>query len=209
MPTIPGYDAQLSEDDYWTWIRSYNADGTYAFPPAPVNADQVLDFWLHVPVPDDVLGQVKWRDENRHALAERALYELHTKPRVVTIKSTRRGDKHDYLPPLSPAKLQEEVDGLARKRRYRKQPELLNETPSAKMLAQAIAETERIRASVPPQRIPLEEIRMAARFGSMHFNAQRLSKSEYLSLYGSEVIFMGRRQRLDTVWHTWRPDQIV
>ncbi|MHB1783911.1 MAG: hypothetical protein ACYCTE_14730 [Acidimicrobiales bacterium] len=209
MRTTPGDDAQLSEDDYWAWIRAYNADGTYAFPPAPVSADQVLDFWLRVPVPDDVPEQVQWRDEARHRAAEQALHVLHTHRREMFVKSALHRDKWIVLPPLSPAALQKDVDNLARQHRYRKRPELLAQTERAKMLAQAIAETEQMCSSVPPQRIPLEDIRMAARLGHLHVNAQRLSRSEFLSLYATEVIVMGRRQRLIDVWRAWRPDLIV
>lgn len=39
--------------------REYNADGTFEFPPIARDAEQLVDFWLRVPVPDQVLHQLR------------------------------------------------------------------------------------------------------------------------------------------------------
>jgi hypothetical protein len=201
--------AQLSEEDYWAHIRAYNADGSYDFPPPPVNADQVLDFWLHVAVSDETLARVQERDDARHARAEAALRSLHTSSVRLSMPTTKRKPRLVFVNGLAPDRLREELDAVAASRRYRRHPEDLEHCDAMILYRHALAETEKIVRSVPPHRIPTEDIRMAARFGGLHYNAERLSRPEYLSLYASEVIFMGRRQRLNDVWHTWRPDLIV
>ncbi|WP_251153799.1 hypothetical protein [Cellulosimicrobium sp. Marseille-Q4280] len=39
--------------------RDYNADGTFEFPPIARDAEQLVDFWMRVPVPDQVLHQLR------------------------------------------------------------------------------------------------------------------------------------------------------
>ena len=202
-------DAHLSEEDYWATIKAYNADGSYAYPPPPINADQVFDFWQHVFVPDDVLRQVQRRDEKRHTEMEAQLHELHhtrryreERTRIYTIRSI-------WLPPLSPELLQGKVDALAQTRRHRRHPERLERTAAMQDLRQAIERTNALVASVPPRRIPAEQIRMAARIGMLVYNAQELRDSERNALWGFTVFFMGERQTITGIYHTWRPDLIV
>ena len=203
-------DAHLSEEDYWAQIKAYNADGSYAYPPPPINADQVFDFWQHVFVPDDVLRTVQRRDEKRHAEMEAQLHELHHKQRLVL---KRRPPLYLYqdvwLPPLSPELLQGKVDALAQTRRHRRHPERLERTAAMQDLRQAIERTNALVASVPPRRIPAEQIRMAARIGMLVYNAQELRDSERNALWGFTVFFMGERQTITGIYHTWRPDLIV
>lgn len=37
----------------------YNADGSYSYPPEPINAEQLVAFWRRCPIPDSVLSQVQ------------------------------------------------------------------------------------------------------------------------------------------------------
>jgi len=39
--------------------REYNADGTFAYPPIARSYEQIVDFWMRVPVPDQVLYQLR------------------------------------------------------------------------------------------------------------------------------------------------------
>ncbi|GEL48041.1 hypothetical protein CHO01_31570 [Cellulomonas hominis] len=39
--------------------REYNAEGTFAFPPIARSYEQLVDFWMTVPVPDQVLHQLR------------------------------------------------------------------------------------------------------------------------------------------------------
>lgn len=39
--------------------REYNAEGTFEFPPIARDVEQLVDFWLRVPVPDQVLHQLR------------------------------------------------------------------------------------------------------------------------------------------------------
>ena len=202
--------ARMSEQDYWAQITAYNADGTYAYPPPPINADQVFAFWLHVPVPDAVLGDVRRRDQERHAQMEAQLDELHTRKRFIVVRPPplylRRGI---YLPPLSPELLQKEVDALAQRRKYRRHPELLEQTGELQDLRLAIERTNELLASVPPRRIPDEQIRMAARLGALDHNVVGLQQSELDALCRFEVVFMGERQSVSTAIVTWGLHRIV
>jgi hypothetical protein len=39
--------------------REYNAEGTFEFPPIARDVEQLVDFWMRVPVPDQVLHQLR------------------------------------------------------------------------------------------------------------------------------------------------------
>ena len=201
--------ARMSEHDYWADITAYNADGTYAYPPPPINADQVFAFWLHVPVPDAVLGDVRWRDQERHAQMEAQLNELHTRTRYECYGTSWLVVRERWLSQLSPNLLQKEVDALAQRRKYRRHPELLEQTRELQDLRLAIQRTNELLASVPPLRIPDEQIRMAARLGALARNCEGLQTSEIDAIRRFEVVFMGGRQSISEAWTTWRPDLIV
>lgn len=203
-------DETMSEEEYWAQIRAYNADGTYAFPPPPINADQVFDFWRRVVVPDRVLRLVQERDEYRHAKMEQQMHRLHTQLyRCPTRTLVFRLERHKLFPPLSPELWQERLDMLAQARRYRKHPERLERTEEVQMLRLATDETNALLASVPPRRIPSEQIRTAARLGKLMYNSEGLQQSERGALWDYEVVFMGERQSIRSVYDTWRPDLIV
>ena len=192
-----------SEDEYWEKIKAYNADGSYAYPPPPINADQVYDFWSNVFVPDEVLHAVRRRDIQRHTDVEERIHTLTTR--------WRTDDRHParLLPPLTPDALQRKVDILASRRRYRRHPELLERTQEAKDLKLAHEQINALVASVPPRRIPVTQLRTAARIGKLYYNAQRLSESEWTALGNYTVLFMGERQTISRMHHTWRPHEIV
>ncbi len=57
-PEVEHIDLSGISDD------EYNDRATFAFPPVPRNADQVIDFWLNVDIPDDALQRVV-RDRQR------------------------------------------------------------------------------------------------------------------------------------------------
>ena len=206
-----GGNAQPSEEDYWAQIKAYNADGSYAYPPSPINADQVYDFWMHVPVPDAELHRVRERDQARHLAMEEKLSRLHCSKRYISVRRPpiflRRGVE---LLPLSPQVLQAALDKLAQKRTYRRHPELLTETDLMADLQLAIQRTNELRSSVPPHRIPDEQMRLAARLGSLMHNSGGLQQSELDALWTSyDVVFMGERQSIRRVYDVWRPDLIV
>ena len=211
MPAEQGHaERQMSEEDYWARVKAYNADGSYAYPPPPINADQVFDFWMHVLVPDGVLRVVQERDEARHTEMECQLLLLHTEPYRRAVRSrVLRFRQMECLPPLSPELWQERVDTLASVRRYRKHPELLEQTREMALLRLAIEQTNALVASVPPCRIPPEQIRMAARLGALAHNAGGLQQTELAALWRFEVVFMGEPQTIRDVCDTWRPDQIA
>ena len=203
-------DAHLSEEDYWAQIKAYNADGSYAYPPPPINADQVFDFWQHVFVPDDVLRMVQQRDEKRHTEMEAQLHELHSTRRLVLKRRPPFYLLQDvWLPPLSPDLIQGELNALAQRRRYRRHPERLEQHPETRALQLAIERTNALVASVPPRRIPAEQVRTAARVGMLIFNAQELRDGERNALWRFTVFFMGERQTIAGIYHTWHPNLIV
>jgi hypothetical protein len=198
-----------SEEDYWAKIKAYNADGTYRYPPPPINADQVFDFWMHVPVPDTVLSEVQARDQARHAEMHQQLHLLHTSPRFIEVPAAFGRSKLEYRLPLSPERLQADLDAIAKRRKYRKHPELLEQTKVMAELRQAIQQTNEIRSSVPPRPIPGEQIRMAARLGRLMYNSEGLQATEYNAIWNFEVVFMGERQSIRQIYEVWRPDLIV
>lgn len=200
----------MSEEEYWDQIRAYNADGTYSYPPPPINADQTFDFWMHVAVPDEILQTVRRRDEERHVAAEKAIDALHHNTFWVDAKTlvTRR-PRSEMRAPLSPEIWQKRLDAEATRRRYRQHPELLEQTETMAMLRMAIEKTNALRDSVPPRRIPPEQIRMAARLGALAYNADGLQPSELEALRNFDLVFMGQRQSVADVWRIWRPDKIA
>lgn len=202
-------DAQMSEEDYWAQIKAYNADGSYLYPPPAINADQVFDFWLHVPVPDHVLSCVRERDIERREEMERQVRALHTGLRFYMKRSLLHGQVQHFLPSLSPQHLQRELDTLAKQRRFRKHPELLAEHQVAKDLQLALQRTAEIRATVPPCLISTDQLRMAARLGRLMIFSSGLQETERAALWGFEVVFMGERQTIRGVYDRWRPDLIV
>jgi hypothetical protein len=53
-PTGQGLDVPLGLTD-----EEWNAEGTYNFPPVPMSASQVIDFWTRVPLSDRLLRAVQ------------------------------------------------------------------------------------------------------------------------------------------------------
>jgi len=49
------HDSPMPETEW----DDYNADGTYSYPPEPINAEQLIAFWRRCPIPDSVLAQVQ------------------------------------------------------------------------------------------------------------------------------------------------------
>ena len=200
-------DAQVSEEDYWASIRAYNADGSYAYPPPPINADQLLDFWMRVPVPDDVLAAVQWRDNARHAEMEAVLNKYYSTPRRGRVKGLLFS--HGCPSSFWLEGIQEELAEMATMRKYRKHPERLEQSRTMADFRRSTERTEEIRATVPPQRIPREQLRMAARLGKLMHAIAGLQPAERSAAWRSEVVFMGERQTVHDAYNTWEPDRIV
>ena len=156
-----------SEDEYWEKIKAYNADGSYTYPPPPINADQVYDFWANVFVPDEVLRAVHRRDIQRHIVVEDEIAQLKSAWRSVEKRPGSFRTKILIRPPLTPDLLQRKVNELASRRKYRRHPELLEHTLEAKELKLAHEKIDALVASVPPERILRTQIRTAARIGKL------------------------------------------
>jgi hypothetical protein len=67
-PEPEGVELVLDDD-------AYNADGTFAYPPYPRSAEQVIAFWDRVPVPDQALARV----QDAYAVAQRAWLDAQLK----------------------------------------------------------------------------------------------------------------------------------